>query len=61
MNHNFTLSVLVHKGVLTLEEAEHLAKELGSRIHSQTFSDAHRICEEIFEKLEKKNKKILDF
>lgn len=56
MNHNFTLAILVEKGVITLKEAEHLSTKLAGSIHSQVFSDAYRFIQGIFKDIEKKNK-----
>lgn len=44
---NWSLSVLVHKGILTFEEAEHLAKELVLKTHPTRFADAHVIVEKV--------------
>ena len=54
MNFNWTLSILVHKGILTLEEAEHLAKRLVTTTHPQNFTDAHKVMDKILGELEEK-------
>lgn len=51
---NFTLSVLVHKGILKLDEAEHLAKELAQKTQPQNFLEAHKIVEQVVKEFAKK-------
>lgn len=50
---NFFLSILVHKKILTVDEAAHFSKELATRTHPQGFHDAHRIVEALWEDLKK--------
>lgn len=50
---NWVLSVLVNKGMLAVEEAEHLAKELVVKTHPSNFKDAYRIVEKILNDFEK--------
>ena len=59
MNTNWILSLLVHKGVITLDEAEHLAAKLAQTILTQDFQSAHATITKILEDLEAKNKKHL--
>ncbi len=51
---NWLLSILVHKDILKLEEAEHLSKELVVKTHPQNFMDAHKIVAKIFKDFENK-------
>lgn len=59
MNFNSTLSILVHKGVLTLEEGEYLADQLAHAIQTQDFTDAHKRVEKFLEDFKAKDKKSL--
>lgn len=51
--HNWFLSILVCKEVLTEEEAECLSKELATSIYSTRFSDAHSTVKKILKEYEK--------
>lgn len=44
---NWFLSILVHKEVITVEEARHLAQELSKTIHEHNFTDAHKTVGDI--------------
>lgn len=44
---NWILSLLVHSGNLTVEEAEHLSEKLVTTTHPQRFRDAHVIVEKL--------------
>lgn len=47
---NWVLSIMVHKEIIDLDEAEHLAKELVTMTHPSNFIDAHRIVENLLDK-----------
>lgn len=51
MNLNAILSLLVHKGVVTFDEADKLSHELKSFIVDTNFAAAHRDVGYIIEKL----------
>lgn len=50
---NWVLSILVLKEVITVEEAEHLSKELAQTIYETRFRDAHATLERILRDYEK--------
>jgi hypothetical protein len=54
MNLNWMLSILVHKSLLTIDEAKHLSERLVTTTHPQNFTDAHRVMDKILSELESK-------
>jgi hypothetical protein len=50
---NWFLSIMVHKKLLTLAEAEYFAKELVFKTHPQNFTEAHKIVEKLLNDFEK--------
>lgn len=44
---NWLLSLMVHKKMLNVAEAEHLAKTLITKTHPANFAEAHRIVEQV--------------
>lgn len=50
---NWVLSILVHKSILTIDEAEFLAKDLANKIHDQRFTDAHEVITKLLKDFEK--------
>lgn len=53
---NWVLSILVHKGMVTLDEARHLAQELPKKISANDFNSSHKIVEKLLDEVEKQNK-----
>jgi len=45
--HNWWLATLEHFGILTREEAEHIATEIKSTIHKDNYQEAYRELEAI--------------
>jgi hypothetical protein len=44
---NWVLSLLVHKDVITEDEAKHLSTNLAQSIHSSRFEDAHELISKL--------------
>lgn len=59
MNINWILSLLVHKKLITEDEAEHLSKKLAFTVYPQNFKDAHKIIKSLLDEVESKQKKRL--
>lgn len=51
---NWILSIMVHRKLLTLEEATYLAKELTFKTHPQNFVDAHKIVDKLLKDMDPK-------
>jgi hypothetical protein len=51
---NWFLALMVHQKQLTLEEAEHLAKELPLKLYTQNFAEAHKVIEQLLKEVERK-------
>lgn len=47
---NWFISILLHKGVITKDEAKKLADELPKAMHPVDFNAAHKIVENILNK-----------
>lgn len=50
---NWILSILVHKNIITVEEAQTLSKELLTKIHSQNFDEAHELVTKVLKDFKK--------
>lgn len=50
---NWLLSIMVHKKLLTKEEATYLGKELPLKTHPHDFKDAHQVVEELLKDFKK--------
>lgn len=53
MNYNSIVSVLVHKGIISLEAGEKLAKELANTIVETNFLAAHKNVGVLLDRIEK--------
>lgn len=54
---NWTLALLTHFKVISVDEAQHLSDELQKKIHPHMVKDAVEIVEKLMADFEKKNKK----
>ena len=54
---NWVLSLLVHSGNLTIDEARQLSEKLGTTTHPHKFDDAHEIVEDLFKDIHKYEKR----
>lgn len=52
---NWMLSLLVHSGGLTKDEAQHLSEKLATTTHPQRFKDAHEIIEKLLADFKRDN------
>jgi|HubBroStandDraft_5_1064220.scaffolds.fasta_scaffold699740_1 hypothetical protein len=50
---NWVLSLMVHKKLLTEDEAVHLGKELPLKTHPHNFLDAHKVVEDLLKDFRK--------
>ncbi len=57
---NWTLALLAHFKIISVDEAQHLSDELHKKIHPHQVKDALVIVEQLMKDYEEKNKKAED-